>query len=64
MVKDLLEGGSNGFVHNGIFIPIAQMDVSFQLPCHFAYHITQKLLVPLFSLSMESESAVRTAMIQ
>lgn len=56
--------GSNGFAHNGIFIPITQMDVSFLLPCHFAYHITQKLLVPLFSVSMETDSAVRTAMIQ
>jgi hypothetical protein len=55
---------SNGFSHNGIFIPIAQMDVSFLLPCHFAYHITQKHPVPLFSVSIESDSAVRTAMIQ
>ena len=64
MRKDLLEGGSNGFTHNGIFIPIAQMDVSFLLPCHFAYHITQKLLVPLFSVSMGSDSTVRTVMMQ
>jgi hypothetical protein len=35
------------------------MDVSFLLPCHFADHITQKQLVPLFSVSLESESAVR-----
>jgi hypothetical protein len=49
----------NGFAHNGIFIPIAQMGVSFLLPCHFADHITQKELVPLFSVSMETDSAVR-----
>jgi hypothetical protein len=59
--KGFIGGGANGFAHNGIFIPIAQMDVSFLLPCHFAYHITQKLLVPLLSVSMESDSAVRTA---
>jgi len=62
--KGFIGRGSNGFAHNGIFIPIAQMDVSFLLPCHFAYHITQKLFFPLFSVSMESDSAVRTTMIQ
>jgi hypothetical protein len=62
--KGFIGRGSNGFSHNGIFIPIAQIDVSFLLPCHFAYHITQKLLFPLFSVSMESNSAVRTTMIQ
>ena len=62
--KGFIGGGSNGFAHNDIFIPIAQMDVSFLLPRHFAYHITQKLLVPLFSVSMESDSFVRTAVIQ
>jgi hypothetical protein len=62
--KGFIGRGSNGFAHNGIFIPIAQMDVSFLLPCHFAYHITQKLVLPLFSVSMESDSAVMTTMIQ
>jgi hypothetical protein len=62
--KGFIGWGSNGFAHNGIFIPIAQMDVSFLLPCRLAYHITQKLLVPLFSVSMESDSTVRTAVTQ
>ena len=62
--KGFIGEGSNGFAHYNIFIPIAQMDVSFLLPCHFAYHITHKLLVPLFSVSIGSDSTVRTAMMQ